>query len=63
MEAECGGVGAEVTMTAGELGVEELQLEVVDEESGYGPGMCIKVEDELEPPCKPPRPSEMACWP
>lgn len=35
LEAEWGGVGwDEVTTTAGELGVEELQLEVVDEESG-----------------------------
>ena len=32
--AEWGGVGCDVTMTAGELGVEELQLEVFDEESG-----------------------------
>lgn len=35
MEAEWGGVGwEEVTTTAGELGVEELQLEVLEEESG-----------------------------
>lgn len=33
-EAECGGVGCEVTITAGELGVEELQLDVFDDESG-----------------------------
>ena len=35
-EAECGGV--EMTITAGELGVDELQLEVFDEESGKGKG-------------------------
>jgi hypothetical protein len=35
MEAECGGVGPpDVTMTAGELGVDELQLEVLELESG-----------------------------
>ena len=32
--AEWGGVGCDVTITAGELGVEELQLDVFDDESG-----------------------------
>ena len=32
--AEWGGVGWDVTITAGELGVEELQLDVFDDESG-----------------------------
>ena len=36
IDAEWGGVA--VTMTAGELGVEELQLEVFDEESINGRG-------------------------
>lgn len=33
-EAEWGGVGCDVTITAGELGVDELQLDVFDDESG-----------------------------